>query len=183
MAEIKKFLDSTGVGVIWEQLAAELEGKADAATLQTLQQAVNTLNGEKTVDGSVAKKVADAIAEVVAGADASYDTLKEIADWIIAHPDNSAAMNSAIQKLQTLVGDALPEDKDTATNVIEYVGVKASAAQTAAAADATSKANTAKTEAIADAEKKIATAKTEIEAELPTALSREEILLAIGKGD
>ena len=40
--------------------------------------AIETLNGNNTTEGSVAYQ----IAQVVAGADASYDTLKEIADWI-----------------------------------------------------------------------------------------------------
>lgn len=40
--------------------------------------------------------VADKIAAIVAGANTSYDTLKEIADWILAHPNDVAALNSAI---------------------------------------------------------------------------------------
>lgn len=46
------------------------------------------------------------IAEVVAGADASYDTLKEIADWILNHEESASAMNSAIaRKADGLVWD------------------------------------------------------------------------------
>lgn len=40
--------------------------------------------------------VADKIAAIVAGASTSYDTLKEISDWILAHPNDVAALNTAI---------------------------------------------------------------------------------------
>ena len=54
--------------------------------------AIETLNGNNTTEGSVAYQ----IAQVVAGADASYDTLKEIADWIMTHGTDAAAMNTQI---------------------------------------------------------------------------------------
>lgn len=70
--------------------------------------AIETLNGSKTTEGSVAYQ----IAQIVANADESYDTLKEIADWITTHAGDAATMNSnitsnttAINELKTLVGD------------------------------------------------------------------------------
>ena len=54
--------------------------------------AIEILNGNNTTEGSVAYQ----IAQVVAGADASYDTLKEIADWISTHGMDAAAMNTQI---------------------------------------------------------------------------------------
>ncbi len=69
--------------------------------------AIAVLNGDSNTEGSVAYQ----IAAVVAGADADFDTLKEIADWIAAHPDSVATINAAIQKntdaidaLEVLVG-------------------------------------------------------------------------------
>lgn len=69
--------------------------------------AIDTLNGDKTVSGSVAYQ----IAQIVAGADESFDTLKEIADWITTHKTDAATMNSQIStnkddiaSLKTLVG-------------------------------------------------------------------------------
>lgn len=69
--------------------------------------AIDTLNGDKTVSGSVAYQ----IAQIVAGADESLDTLKEIAGWITTHKTDAAAMNSQINtnkddiaSLKTLVG-------------------------------------------------------------------------------
>ncbi len=60
------------------------------------EKAISTLNGTSSTEGSVAHTVAAEIAKVVAGADESYDTLKEIADWISTHSQSAAAMNSAI---------------------------------------------------------------------------------------
>lgn len=54
--------------------------------------AIDTLSGASTVEGSVAYQ----IAQVVAGADESFDTLKEIADWITTHKTDAATMNSQI---------------------------------------------------------------------------------------
>lgn len=69
--------------------------------------AIDTLNGGKTVEGSVAYQ----IAQIVADADESFDTLKEIADWITTHKTDAATMNSQIStnkddiaSLKTLVG-------------------------------------------------------------------------------
>lgn len=56
--------------------------------------AVDVLNG--TGDGSVLKTVADGIAQIIADAPEDLDTLKEISDWIINHPNDAAALNSAI---------------------------------------------------------------------------------------
>lgn len=46
----------------------------------------------------VESKVAEKVAEIVAGAPEDFDTLKEMSDWLNQHEDSAAAMNSAIQK-------------------------------------------------------------------------------------
>lgn len=70
--------------------------------------AIDTLNGDKNVSGSVAYQ----IAQIVAGADESFDTLKEIAEWITTHKTDAATMNAQINtnkddiaSLKTLVGN------------------------------------------------------------------------------
>ena len=105
-------------------LKVVIDSKAAQTDVTALQTAVDTLNG--TGDGSVTKTVADEIAKVVAGADTSFDTLKEISDWISTHGDSAAAMNSAIQdnaadiaELAALVG-TIPEGA-TSTTVIAYI--------------------------------------------------------------
>ena len=86
--------------------------------------AISTLNG--TGAGSISQAVADGIATVVANAPDSFDTSKEISDWITEHADSAAAMNSQINTnkddiaaLQTLIGQ-LPETPE-ATTIIDYI--------------------------------------------------------------
>ena len=67
--------------------------------------AITKLNG--TGEGSVSKAVADGIAKVVAGADESYDTLKEIADWIANDTTGAAKMANDIS---AVVGTDKGED-------------------------------------------------------------------------
>ena len=43
------------------------------------------------------KAIVEEVAKIVAGADASFDTLKEIADWIKSHPESVAEINALIQ--------------------------------------------------------------------------------------
>ena len=49
------------------------------------------------------KTVANEIAKVVGGADASFDTLKEIADWIKSNPDSVAAINALLAEHGTAI--------------------------------------------------------------------------------
>lgn len=69
--------------------------------------AIDTLNGDKNVSGSVAYQ----IAQIVSDAPEAYDTLKEIATWITTHAGDAATMNaniaqntSDIEALEALVG-------------------------------------------------------------------------------
>lgn len=69
--------------------------------------AIDTLNGDKNISGSVAYQ----IAQIVSDAPEAYDTLKEIATWITNHAGDAATMNahiaqntSDIKALEALVG-------------------------------------------------------------------------------
>lgn len=98
------------------------------ASIASNAAAIATLNGEGT--GSVKKTVADAIAQIIADAPESFDTLKEISDWITDHASDAAGMNSQINtnktdiaNLKTLIGQ-LPESaasKDIVGYIAEYV--------------------------------------------------------------
>ena len=72
-------------------------------------EAIGVLNGDAETAGSVANTatgiVATKIAEVVAGADVKFDTLKEIADWILNDTTGAANMANKIAALEGLVGD------------------------------------------------------------------------------
>ena len=75
--------------------ASTLAGKVTAN-----ETSIATLNGNADTKGSVAYKVKNAIADVVAGAPASFDTLKEIADWIANDTTGAAKMANDIATLK-----------------------------------------------------------------------------------
>ena len=66
--------------------------------------AIETLNGDAETAGSVANTAtsvaAAKVAEIVAGANADFDTLKEIADWILNDTTGAADMANDIAALQ-----------------------------------------------------------------------------------
>ena len=66
--------------------------------------AITTLNGGADVTGSVAHTAttiaAAKVAEIVAGANADFDTLKEIADWILNDTTGAADMANDIKALE-----------------------------------------------------------------------------------
>ncbi len=192
------------ISVVKEDLEGKIEnGKYDdtalAARVSKNETAIETLNG--TGVGSVDKKVAEAVAKIVAEAPEAYNTLKEISDWISTHETSASGMNSQIQanksditELVTLVG-TLPEG-NPANTIIEYIdskvgGVDFSAQiQTAkqeaidtASGDATTKAN----KALEDAKKysdglakNYATAAQGAKAD--TALQKADIIPGTGNG-
>ena len=101
---------------IVEYVNKKTEGIATSGALAELQAQVSehesslaVLEGDAETAGSVANVAkAAAVAEVaavVAGADASFDTLKEIADWIANDTTGAASMANDIATLEELVGD------------------------------------------------------------------------------
>lgn len=85
--------------------------------------AIEVLNGAADVAGSVANTAnaaaAAKVAEIVANADADFDTLKEIADWILNDTTGAADMANDIAALQGLVGD-----KAVATQIAEAISAE-----------------------------------------------------------
>lgn len=152
MADIRKFLDQSGVSTLWTRVAEEVKKvddkaaanaaalEAQAGKIQTMEgqiaaleagtyddsevrgligenataigvntAAIATLNGDAETAGSVAHTAtqiaASKVAEIVANADADFDTLKEIADWILNDTTGAADMANDIKVLQDqLVG-------------------------------------------------------------------------------
>lgn len=92
--------------------------KAIEAHKTAIDAKVTTLIGEDS-DKSVRTIASEETAKIVAGADASFDTLKEIADWISSHKTDAAAMNSAIVALEGIV-DGIGGAGEKAT-VVAYV--------------------------------------------------------------
>lgn len=163
MADLKKFLDQSGVSTLWTRVAEEVakvdgkvaghetrlaaaEGKIEALEkgtyddsevrgliednadaiaqnvidIATNKAAIDKLNGTADTVGSVANTAtsiaAAKVAEIVANADADFDTLKEIADWILNDTTGAADMANDIAALQRLVGD-----KAVATQIAEAI--------------------------------------------------------------
>jgi hypothetical protein len=147
MADLKKFLDQSGVSTLWSRIAEEVKKvddkavantaalEAQAGKIQTMEgqiaaleagtyddtevrglitandtaikanaAAITTLNSGADVVGSVANTAnaaaAAKVAEIVAGANADFDTLKEIADWILNDTTGAADMANDIAALE-----------------------------------------------------------------------------------
>ena len=98
---------------------------------------VDTLIGSDT--GKSVRTIANeelAAQLIPEGAQESLDTLTEIAQWIQSHPDDAAAMNAAIAKLNGIVAGIGGEEDDYAT-VMAAIEGKIAAAMEGIAADAT----------------------------------------------
>lgn len=128
MADLQKFLNKAGVSTLWGQIATEVakvdaKANTNAQEIATLKTSVEALQ-KGTYDDSAVRELiqdnADAIAalvgedtnmsaraiaaaevaKIVAGADASFDTLKEIADWIMSDTTGAASMTADITALE-----------------------------------------------------------------------------------
>ena len=86
--------------------------------IKTNETALSTLQGTDTTK-SARTIAAEEVAKIVDGAPKSFDTLKELADWISTHGTDAATMNSAITKLQEIV-DGIGGEGEKAT-VVAYV--------------------------------------------------------------
>ena len=79
------------------ELSEDLKLKVNTAAEQA-----SKLTGDDS-NKSARAIAAEEVAKIVAGADESFDTLKEVADWISSHTNDASAMNSAIKALQNIV--------------------------------------------------------------------------------
>lgn len=98
-------------------------GAADDTTglrkrIKDNETAIGTLQGLDT-DKSARTIAAEEVAKVVNGAPESFDTLKELSDWISTHGTDATAMNTAITKLQSIVA-GIGGEGEKAT-VVAYV--------------------------------------------------------------
>lgn len=85
--------------VAYDDLAAALKTLIDGKAAQAT---VDTLVGEDT-GKSVRTISSEEVAKIVAGADKSYDTLKEIADWILSDTTGAAKMANDITRLDGIL--------------------------------------------------------------------------------
>lgn len=106
---------------------AALAGEGNTSTVKANADAIKTLIGN--VEGDNAKSVrtiaAEEVATIVAGADAEYDTLKEIADFIINDISGAAGLTNTVNNHSALLngigGTDEPETVIEAIRAAAYV--------------------------------------------------------------
>lgn len=94
------------------------EGITYIWSLDEFQNWLITLNGSNTTPTkSISTMISEGIAKVVANAPASFDTLKEIADWISTHQNDASAMNTAITTNTTNITNLTTKVNTNTTNI------------------------------------------------------------------
>lgn len=111
-------------------LRAVLNGKASATDLAMLVGSDTGKSARTIANEELAKQL------IPEGAQESLDTLTEIAQWIQDHPDDAAAMNTALGELQAIVDGIGGEEDDYAT-VMAAIEGKIAAAMAGIVQDAT----------------------------------------------
>lgn len=120
------YLDKAGLEYLWGKITSFLDKKANKATTlagygitdANIKNGVITL-GSNTItpitSTDVDKKISTAKSEIIGGAPTTYDTLKEIADYIESHKSVETALNAAIgnkaDKASTLGGYGITDAK------------------------------------------------------------------------
>lgn len=77
---------------------------------------IKTELAKKANSTDVTKEISDKIAEVISDAPESFNTLKEISDWISGHENDASAMNSAIKDNKNAI-TTLQTDKADKTEI------------------------------------------------------------------
>lgn len=77
---------------------------------------IKTELAKKANSTDITKEISDKIAEVVSDAPESFNTLKEISDWISGHENDASAMNSAIKDNKSAI-TVLQTDKADKTEI------------------------------------------------------------------
>lgn len=122
--------------VAYADLATALQTLIDGKAEQTT---VDTLIGEDT-GKSVRSISAEEVAKIVAGAPESFDTLKEIADWIQSDTTGAAKMSNDISRLDAIldgIGDTTAGEQATVKAFVEAAIAALNIADYAKSADVT----------------------------------------------
>ena len=117
----------TDAAIVKLDLANTYEAKGTAQSLidglklaetyasKEVESKISTLVGEDT-GKSVRSVSAEEVAKIVNGADTRYDTLKEIADWIISDTTGSAQMANDINALKAISADTRLETLESSSH-------------------------------------------------------------------
>ena len=95
----KRYLDLEGLKTFYDLLVGKFADKSELVTLKnSLKDYITTAKAQELVETEIAK--------VVNGAPETFDTLREIAEWIANHPNLDEALGSEIdalgEKIETL---------------------------------------------------------------------------------
>lgn len=126
------------MGILKRQTAVEVDEDLDKG-VAGYEKSLENETKIKQVEESIPTQVGAAIAKVIADAPESFDTLKEIADWIEKHKDDASAMNTAINKntsdiailesevasIKDYQNDAIGVEIDYDTGVVKRLGLAA----------------------------------------------------------
>ena len=106
---------------LYPKTVAENVFAASGTDLETL---LTTIPTTETVNGLIS----DAIDDLINGAPATYDTLKEIADWIATHQSEYEALIAAIAgKVDKVEGKGLSTEDYTTAEKTKLAGIEANA--------------------------------------------------------
>lgn len=122
--------------VAYDDLATALKNLIDGKAEETT---VDTLVGDDT-GKSVRSISAEEVAKIVAGAPESFDTLKEIADWIQSDTTGAAKMSNDISRLDAIldgIGDTTAGEQATVKAFVEAAIAALNIADYAKSADVT----------------------------------------------
>lgn len=121
----KRYLDLEGLKTFYDLLVGKFADKSELVTLKdSLKNYITTVDAQKLVKAEIAK--------VVNGAPSTFDTLKEIADWIENHPNLDENLGTEIEtikgEIETLKASVgtLQSDLDGFTLRVYDVETKAS---------------------------------------------------------
>ena len=110
----------------WREIGSGGNSYDDTAIsnrIKTVEDAMAVLNGDTTVDGSVAKAISAAVNGLIDGAPGTYDTLKEISDYIESDATAAAAMAAAIaEKYSQADANALSQRVDDLEDAMQTTG-------------------------------------------------------------
>lgn len=84
-------------------LASKLSELIDALNGKASQSEVSEALSARPTNAAMNNAISNAIDELIGGAPSTYDTLKEISDYISKHQEVVAALNAAIGKRQKQV--------------------------------------------------------------------------------
>lgn len=138
-AKLAEMISSLNGKATTEALTSGLSGKADKSHThaQSEVSGLETALSERPTTSDMNSAISSAIDELIGGAPATYDTLKEIADYIAEHEDVVTSLNAAIgSKLNASVynafiatiGDLATKDKVSESDLESTLAEKVNAA-------------------------------------------------------